>query len=182
MLKQDLQLLVQTLDSAMTQSGQRLVELCDQSPVLLLFLRHAGCPFCREALSDIARLRHALVNTGARIVLVHMGDLRAIEKLLHKNGLDELDRIVDPGRRLYQAFGLKRATLPQLLAPQVLVRGVQALIAGHGLGLPSADSSQMPGLFLIYRGRILRRFRHRTVADRPDYLKMCAEATQSGRP
>jgi hypothetical protein len=112
-----------------------------------------------------------------------MGDLGAIEELLRKNGLEGLERIVDPDQRLYRAFGLKRGRLRQLFGSKVLLRGIQAgLLAGHGLGRLSADSFQMPGLFLIHRGRIVRRFRHRSAADRPDYLAICAEATQSGRP
>ena len=150
---------------------------------MLLFLRHAGCTFCREALSDIGSVRQEVAKTGTRIVLVHMGDSGAIEELLKKSGLEGMERIVDPDQRLYRAFGLKRGSLLQLFGPKVLVRGVQAgLLAGHGLGPLSADSSQMPGLFLIHRGRILRRFRHRTAADRPDYLAICAEAAQSGSP
>ena len=183
MLKQDLQILAQTLESASTESGKPLVELSEESPVLLLFLRHAGCTFCREAVSDIARVRQEVANTGTLLVLVHMGDLGAIDGLLKKNGLEGLERIVDPDQRLYRAFGLNRGRLRQLFGPKVLVRGVQAgLLAGHGLGRLSADSFQMPGLFLIHRGRIVRRFRHHTAADRPDYLAICAEATQSGSP
>jgi len=51
--------LVQTLDTAVTQSGERLVELSEMSPVLLVFLRHAGCTFCREALADFAYVEGA---------------------------------------------------------------------------------------------------------------------------
>ena len=39
---------------ARTQQGSTLLELSKQAPVLLVFLRHTGCTFCREALADLA--------------------------------------------------------------------------------------------------------------------------------
>jgi hypothetical protein len=166
---------LRAIDSAVTLSGRRLVELSDGSPVLLVFLRHAGCTFCREALSDIARDRQAIEQTGTRIVLVHMGDSMAVKKQMKRYGLRDVDRISDPDQTLYRAFGLNRGRLKQLLGPKVLWRGFRAgVLDGHGVGFPSADSYQMPGLFLIVDSVIAGRFRHATAADRPDYAGICA--------
>jgi peroxiredoxin len=173
--------LVETLECAVTQKGERLVALSEASPVLLVFLRHAGCPFCRQALSDIARVRGAIERSGTRIVLVHMGDSEAIGKLLLKYGLAGVDRICDPEQKLCSAFGLKRGTLGQLFGPKVAWRAFKsAVLSRHGIGRTSADSFQMPGLFLIGDANIVRRFRHRTSADRPDYAGICAGPLKSG--
>ena len=176
--------LFRALDSAATLAGDRLVELAENGPILLVFLRHAGCTFCREALSDIARERRAIERTGTRVVLVHMADSAAIEEQLANYGLRGVDRICDSEQTLYKAFGLKRGKLRQLFGPKVVWRGLKAgLMEGHGVGRPSADSSQMPGLFLLRNSTIIRRFRHRTAADRPDYAGICAElANLPGKP
>jgi peroxiredoxin len=180
MAGQPFQNIVQALDDARTQSGQRLAALYGASPVLLLFLRHAGCAFCREALGDVARDRDAIEAAGVRIVLVHMGDSGAIGKLISKHGLGGVDRICDPERKLYQAFGLKRGRLRQLFGPKVLWRAFpEGALWRHGIGRLAADSFQMPGLFLIDESGILRRFRHRTAADRPDYAGICMVPVQS---
>jgi peroxiredoxin len=177
----EVQDLINTLDSAVTQSGERLVQLIQSSPVLLVFLRHAGCTFCREALGDISRARSTIEAVGARIILVHMGDSEAMDNLVRKYGLLGVDRICDSQQRLYGAFGLKRGKLRQLFGPKVFLRGFQAAIVGrHGIGRLSADSFQMPGLFLIGQAGILRRFRHRSAADRPDYAALCAVPSGSG--
>jgi peroxiredoxin len=169
-----LQDLVRTLEGAVTQAGESLVERSQLSPVLLVFLRHAGCTFCREALGDISRARRAIEETGTRVILVHMGDTGAIEKLVKKNGLCGVDLICDGEQDLYRAFGLKRGRLGQLFGPRVFLRGLQAAVAGrHGMGWISADSLQMPGVFLIDGSGIVRRFRHRSAADRPDYAGLC---------
>jgi|SRR5208283_4418368 len=180
MAQTQLQDIVQALEGARTQSGQTLAALSEASPVLLQFLRHAGCSFCREALGDVARNRGAIETAGVRIVLVHMGDSEAIEKLIERYGLAGLDRICDPDRKLYRAFGLKRGRLWQLFGPKVLWRALPAgVLPRHGIGRITADSFQMPGLFLIDESGILRRFRHRSAADRPDYAGICADQVKS---
>ncbi len=164
----------ETIEAAVTQTGERLVDLSANSTVLLVFLRHSGCTFCREALSDIAASRARTEAAGVRIVLVHMGDWTGISHMLDKYGLKDISCIGDPEQKLYRLFGLKRGRLGQLLGPKVWWRGVQAgIFAGHGLGKPTADASQMPGLFLLKHSDVVGSFRHRSAADRPDYHSIC---------
>ena len=182
MAQPQLQDVLQALEGARTESGQTLAALSEASPVLLVFLRHAGCTFCREAIGDLARERDVIEAAGVRIVLVHMGDSEAIEKLTKRYGLGAVDRICDPDRKLYQAFGLKRGRLRQLFGPKVIWRALPGgVVSRHGIGRLAADSFQMPGLFLIDESGIVRRFRHRTAADRPDYAGICAVPLKSRR-
>jgi peroxiredoxin len=170
----DMYTMERLLANVTTASGQRLVDLAQQSPVLLVFLRHAGCTFCREAVADIAKIRHEIECQGTRIVLVHMGDRSAMEQLTQKYGLNDLDRICDSEQLLYSAFGLRRGTFSQLFGLKVWWRGfVAGLLQGHGVGRPVADSRQMPGVFYVDQGLIARRFRHQSAADRPAYDEIC---------
>ena len=43
-----------------TETGRSLLELVDESPVLLIFLRHFGCSFCRQTLEDVSRIRREI--------------------------------------------------------------------------------------------------------------------------
>jgi hypothetical protein len=96
-------------------------------------------------------------------------------------GLQDVLRISDPSRRLYAAFGLERGTIGQLFGLKVWVRGFYAcLLAGHRLGRVVGDGMQMPGVFLIHRGQIVRSFRHRTAADRPDYVALASPRLPHG--
>ena len=168
------------LERALTQSGDNIMDLSAASPVLLVFLRHAGCSFCRETLGDLARERGVIERSGTRIVLVHMGETAAFDALLLKYGLSEVDRISDADRDLYRAFGIKRGTLRQLFGLKVLWRGLLGgVVAKHGIAPAKTDSSQMPAIFLVHHASIVRRFRHRSAADRPDYLAFCRGATVS---
>ena len=162
------------LEESRTHSGESLVDLSARSPVLLVFLRHAGCSFCREALADIARARPDIEGGGTRIVLVHMGDLGPPDSLLQQLGLSDLDLISDPNRELYRAFGLRRGTLQQLFGPKVFWRGlVSGVLARYGIAPAITDATQMPATFLIRNSAIVRHYRHRSAADRPDYAALC---------
>jgi hypothetical protein len=107
-----------------------------------------------------------------------MDDSQPIGRLIEKHCLAGIDRIAGPDRKLYRAFGLKRGGPWQLFGPKVWVRGLlAAVLGGHGIGRPSAGSFQMPGLFFIHASGIIRRFRHRTAAGRPDYAGICARTS-----
>jgi peroxiredoxin len=162
------------LGSFRTQYGEPLPAIAENHRVLLVFLRHAGCTFCRRTLADLAAARAKLEFRGYRIVLIHMKDAAETERQLQRFGLTGVDRICDPDQRLYRAFGLKRGKLKQLLGPVAIWRGVKtALGDGHGIGYPRADPAQMPGVFLIEECNVVGRFRFRTVADRPEFERLC---------
>jgi len=60
------------LERIKTSAGKSLAQLSDEKPVLLVFLRHLGCIFCREALKDLAKLKPAFEEKNQELVLVHM--------------------------------------------------------------------------------------------------------------
>lgn len=156
-----------------TQDGMTLDELSRLSPVLLVFLRHTGCTFCREALADLAAKKRDIEEAGTRLVLVHMSSEQQAGKFFARYGLANVQRISDPERSLYRAFGLPRGTFSDLFGPKVWIRGFQAGILGrHGVGRLVGDGFQMPGAFLIYFGEVLRSYRHQSAADRPDYMAL----------
>lgn len=156
-----------------TQFGVTLDELNRLGPVLLVFLRQAGCTFCREALSDLAVARARIESSGVRLVLVHMDTPERGAQLAARYGLGDVTRIADPERALYRAFGLPRGGLRALFGPRVCWRGFEAGVLGrHGIGRPAGDAFQLPGLFLLYHGEILRSYRHQTAGDRPNYLAL----------
>ena len=166
--------------STRSVSGKTLAELSQDRPLLLLFLRHAGCGFCREALGDLKRYRAEIETAGASIAVVHMSPADEFGELLAAYQLADLEQFSDPQRRLFAAFGVGRGSLWQILNPRVFWRGIQAVIfQRHGCGRIVGDVYQMPGLFVIFRGRVLAEFRHRDAADRPNYLQLVKTAVES---
>ncbi len=157
-------------------NGKTLAELSAGGRVLVVFLRCRGCPFCHEAMSDLKKRRGALGDRGASIVLVHQLPAGLAQAWLDKAGLGDCPHISDPELGMYRAFELSRGSPMQLAGPKVLLRMIQAALAGHFVGKVAGDAMQMPGVFVVEDGRVVASFRHRTQADRPDYLGLVAGA------
>jgi len=160
----------QILRTTVTSTGRSLADLSHESPVLLVLLRHSGCTFCRKAMADIARLRPRIEKEGTQIVLGHMGTEADFQTFAARYGLQDLPAVADPERKLYRGLGLRRGSWMQLMGPRVWWQGALSVFSGHGLGPFRGDVTQMPGAFLIHRGKVLVRFEHQDSADKPDYV------------
>ena len=129
-------------------------------------------------MSDLRARRKDIEAAGVGIVLVHLASEPEAALFFADHGLADLPRISDPEKHLYGALNLPRGTLRTLFGPRVWLRGFLAGAprwlggAGLGVGRPQGDPLQMPGTFVIHRGRILREHHHRDVADRPDYCTL----------
>jgi hypothetical protein len=163
------------LGEVRAESGRTLLELVDSGPVLLVFLRHFGCSFCRQALDDVSRVHGALRDRGVRPVFAHMGTPERARPYFEYYGLSEVERISNPDGSFYRnsIFALSRVSLLRLAFQPTVWRGwMQDAMIKHGIGMIREDVSQMPGVFFLRDRRIMRSFRHRTIADRPDYLRL----------
>ncbi len=166
-----------TLAAIRTESGASLLALSEASPVLLVFLRHFGCPFCRQTISDVAGLQQELSDRGVRPVFVHLGTSEIAQKHFDYYGLSDVERINDPDAAVYRhpAFALQRRSwLLQTLNPAVFWAWLRRAQMKHGVGMIQGDGSQMPGIFFLKGPKIVRRFVHRTISDEPDYLRLVA--------
>jgi hypothetical protein len=163
------------LAAVRTESGANLLTLAEASPVLLIFLRHFGCSFCRKAISDVAELRPELERRGVQPVFVHLGTPELAKAHFDYYGLSNVERVNDPGAAVYRhpVFGLGRVN-PwwHVVNPVVWAGWLKGAVFKHGIGKIQGDGHQMPGLFFLNGPKIVRRFRYRTIADEPDYLKL----------
>lgn len=153
-------------------TGETLASLTTDRDVFLVFLRHFGCTFCREAVADIAEKRTAIEGRGATLAFVHLGSEEKAQWFFKPYGLLDVPRFSDPQGQLYQEFGLVRAELRQYLNAESIRRMLAAWTKGHFLGYSAGDVERMPGVFLLQRGEIRKAFRHKLVSDRPDYLAL----------
>src|SRR6201994_1886404 len=101
-VKTDSAALRAVLDRTRTESGATLLELADESPVLLVFLRHFGCSFCRKTISDVAGIMPELQQRGVRPVFVHMGPIEIARAHFEYYGLGGVERVHDPDAALYR--------------------------------------------------------------------------------
>ena len=162
------------IGSYLSQNSENIPALSEAQPVLLVFLRHFGCTFCREAVSELEKLRPQIEAKGVRLSFVHLASEERARKYFAPHHFEDIPRFSDPEGRLYEALGLFRAKWHQYLNPRSIVRLFAAWSHGHFLGAPAGDVERMPGVFLIHRSVILKSFRHKLVSDRPDYLALAS--------
>jgi peroxiredoxin len=163
------------LASIRTESGASLLSLAEASPVLLVFLRHFGCSFCRQAISDVAELRGELDRRGVRPVFVHLGTPERAKPFFEYYGIGDVERVSDPEAAVYQnpVFAISRIhPVLTLFQPSVWIGWLKGAIFKHGIGAIKEDGKQMQAIFFLKGSKIVREFRYKTIADEPNYLKL----------
>ena len=168
------------LTKFVANTGQSLDELSRESPVLVVFLRHAGCAFCRETLATLQERREEIEASGVQIVLAHMiEDDDAAEVFFARYRLHDVPRIQDPQQDVYRQFGLKRGTLTEVMGIGLWWSGFKSIfLRGHVPGVPRGDIFQLPGAFLVADGNIVREFKSRSSIDHPDYVDFVEDCNQ----
>ena len=131
-----------------------LASLWSGHPALIVFVRHFGCPLCREQLLGIAGEFGRFEQAGAQIAAVGMGTPEEAGSLQRKLKLP-FDVLSDPDRKAYRAYGLERGSFWQVSGPGVWAAGAKALLRG-GIGIPRGDVFQLSGEFVVDSAGIVR--------------------------
>ena len=139
---------------ARDQSGRTLSNMSHERPVLLVAVRHFGCTFCREDLSDLARHRAELERDGTRVAVLHRGTHAEAGRYLAGAGIADMPAFADPDGSIARALGLRHGTFLELLGPRNWFRATRSLLRGHGVGFPVGDPFLLPGAFLVAGGRV----------------------------
>lgn len=168
------------LESTHTNKKNNLYDLSTERPVLLVFLRHFGCIYCREALNDLSGLQSEIENRNAKLVFVHLSELDLARTYLEKYGLEDIEQISDPSCNLYAKFGLVKGSMGQLFGLKVWARGFGQMSKGNMYSLKQVgDGFQMPGLFILAEGEVKEMFIYNSIADKPDYLKLIDDVIEN---
>jgi hypothetical protein len=141
-------------------------------PTLVILLRSFGCTFCREAMADVAAAKHAIQDSGVNSAFVHGASSVEAAPWFAKYGLGDVTAVSDLDLAHYKAFGLGRTNAAALVDPTVWTRGAVCALS-HGFGAQTPQMMrQLPGVFVVQHDRVLAEYRHRSPADRPDYLAL----------
>ena len=159
------------LKNMICNTGQSILDLSNEKYVFLVFLRHFGCVFCKEALVDLAQKQSIMSEKNIQLVFAHMGTNEIAKQYF--NDFDILDpvHISDPEREFYYEFGLRKGSFSQLYGLKTWFRGFSPETKNYKLELSKhlGDSTQMPGIFLLSKGTIIQDYIHKHASDRPDY-------------
>lgn len=163
-----------------TESGRTLLQLADEQPLLLVFLRHFGCTFCRQAIDDVSQVKEELAARGVRPVFIHVGTPERAKPYFDYYGLSDVERVSDPAAVLYRSRGFELTRthpLSHFLLPSAWKGWLSGALFKHGFGfILREDAYQMPGVFFVKDRRVERAYRCKRISDRPDYLGLVGSA------
>ena len=134
-----------------------LRERWERGPLVVMFMRHFGCTFCREHLIEMGRAFGDFEEAGADVVAVFQYDAQSTQKFC--DGRDvPFDCLGDPEREApTPRSAWQRGSATQIVNPKVALRFLGA--ARHGVfgGPPrGGDVAQLPGTFVVGRdGRVV---------------------------
>jgi len=107
------------------------------------------------------------------LLFFHQGSVEEGRQFFHRHW-PEARAVSDRDLVFYEAFGLKRGGVRQVLGPSVWGPGLRALLRGAGVGKLQGDPWMMSGLFLVQDDRILWRHRSRNSGDLPEFAELPA--------
>ena len=157
-----------------------LADQIGESETLLVFLRHFGCMFCREMVSDIRSAKEA--NPKYPEVLFFFQGSPTEGRAFLRRYWPDVRAIADEDQSFYTDFGVDRGNLLQIFGPSAWLSSSRARSKGHAPGERSGDIMRMPGLFLVRGAEILWSHRFAHQADHPDFRTLPDEARRASAP
>jgi len=143
---------------------------------LLVFLRHFGCMFCRETLADLRAAAEADARFPA-VLLFFQGTLTEGRALLRRYW-PSVAAIADPRLEFYEAFGIERGSVGQMLGPAVWPASLRARSKGHRNDERSGDIWRMPGMLLCRGSEVVWVHAYRHAGDAPPLADVAALAAE----
>ena len=89
-----------------------------RGPLVVVFVRHYGCIFCRERAAEVRSHRAAIERKGATILFVGNG-LPAMAREFAAQHADGIPVLSDPGKKAFALAGMRRG-LSTVVRPSML--------------------------------------------------------------
>jgi hypothetical protein len=152
-------------------SNTSLYDYCLNKKVLLIFLRHKGCTFCRKTLDELYQNKNELIAKNISPVIIHMSESNnTMFPTLAEYKVSDLPAIADPEKKLYRAFNLKTGNILELFGPKVFLEGIKVFIKGkYGIGALDGDGFQLGGSVLLDNLNIVKIYQTKNAADSVDF-------------
>jgi peroxiredoxin len=129
--------------------------------------------------AQLRRNKNRFAKAGAQLLLVGMGTPAQSAEFASKLKVP-FPIVADPQKKLYRKFGLKQMSTLGLFSPSLALKGITAMVGGHGIGVPQGDVRQLTGVFIVSTaGQIVFRHVSRNPADHPDAKTILAALPQT---
>jgi len=154
-----------------------LASLWANGPVLLAFLRHFGCIFCRERLCQLEKAQAEFTAAGLPIVALALGEPRHAKRYGPRLA-PSITCLAAPSDAAYTAYGISHGVGAASM-PKVLGAGLRAALSGNMQGRVTGDQLFLGATFVIEHGGRVRWAHFDTFAGDHGDLSAALTAWQS---
>jgi len=120
-------------------------------PLIVTFMRHFGCAFCREHLIQMGRAWTDIRDTGADAVAIFQYRAESTRNFCRARKVP-FDCLGDPEKKGYAAVGLERGMRREYLGAKVARGWLRAARSGAVVGIPHGDVALRPATFVVAPG------------------------------
>lgn len=144
----------------------QLSERWNRRPLVIVFMRHFGCAFCREHLIRLTRAHDEIREAGAEVIAIFQYRIEPTKRFCESRGVP-FDCLGDPSRESYEAVGLGRGERKEYIGLNVMRNWLKVAKVGAVVGMPKGgDIALRSGTFVVDRTGTVR-FAHYNVTS-PD--------------
>jgi peroxiredoxin len=159
----------------------RLAERWSRQPLVIAFMRHFGCAFCREHLIQLTRSYDELRSAGGDVVAIFQYRAEPTLSFCRSRGVP-FDCYGDPTKAGYNAVGLGRGVRREYIGLKVYRSWFRAAKVGAFVGRPQGDIAQRPGTFVVDRtGTVALAHYNVSSPDNPPMSAVIAALAEVGR-
>ena len=125
-----------------------------RGPILLPFLRHFGCIFCRERLAQLGQAEERLAQAGLLSVAIGIGEPKHARRYGRLAPATVCLAVPDTSAHL--AYGLQRGSVMQLSGPRTVAAALRATANGHFQGMATGDARMLSATFVVGADGLIR--------------------------
>lgn len=125
-----------------------LRDLWREAPTVTGFVRHYGCLFCHEMVTDLVALLPDILGRGGQLAIVGNGSVAQARGFFESRGLPRggVHVLTDPERVAFQAAGFERGLTRTFGHPGAWQAYRRARDAGHRVTGQQGDLTQLGGV------------------------------------
>jgi hypothetical protein len=147
------------------------------------FVRHFGCLFCHQMVSDLISAIPQIVARGGRIVIIGNGSINQARQFFRQKDLPcaDVDVLTDPDRNAFQAANFDRGYGATFLNRGAHKAYARARGQGHKITGLFGDLVQLGGLLVVRPpANLVYLHRSRFAGDHPDMNEVFAALDRGG--
>jgi peroxiredoxin len=154
--------------------------LWQERPTLIALVRHFGCPFCHEQVSELIQLLPKLAELSIDFAVLGNGNPHHAADFARRLNL-QAPIYTDPARLVYDGLGA-RGGVRSTIGLESIGRGIDAFRKGFRQRAVQGDRWQQGGVFVINPDGSTRfEYKSRFAGDHPSVEQLLASLEKTAR-